>query len=121
MALSDPQTLTIGGEAATLARTGSGDGSGTFTDESGILQLKVSHSNNGKRKRSVIRVNNLNVAPDYLNPATNVPISASFQLVIDRSTVGFTNADLKDILLGLTTWLSASSGANTAKILGGES
>jgi hypothetical protein len=44
----------------------------------------------------------------------------SVYLVIDIPTVGYTNAEQKYQVDALTAWLTASSGANVTKVLGGE-
>jgi len=120
MALADPQSITIGADTYPLPRTGSGVDNGVFTSEDGSVSLRISHSR-GKRKRSVIRLQNELLVADALLPSTNVPVSASFQLVMDRPVQGYTNAELKDALTGLLTMLTASSGALITKLLGGES
>lgn len=120
MALADPQSLTIGGSTLSHPRTGSGDGTGVFTVEDGSSVLRVA-TTRGKRVRTLVRLENSKLSADPLLPSANVPVSASVQLVIDRPIQGFTNAQVKDIVLGLTTWLTASTAANTVKIIGGES
>jgi hypothetical protein len=44
----------------------------------------------------------------------------SVGLTIDTPVAGYTVAEAKQIVDALAAWLSASSGANTTKVLGGE-
>jgi len=119
MAFNDPQSLTLNGSAVSLPRTGSGVGSGTFTSNDGTSEIIVS-STYGKRTRRTARVNVSKIAPDPLISSQNIRYSSSVYLVVDQPVTGFTVAELTDIVKSITTWLSASSNANTTKLLGGE-
>jgi len=119
MAYSDPQSVTVTGSASSLARTGSGINSGTFQSNDGTVQLSVS-SAYAKRTRRTARINLSKIAADPLISANNIKYSASAFLVIDAPLTGFSVAELTTLVTGLTTWLSASSAANTIKLLGGE-
>jgi hypothetical protein len=44
----------------------------------------------------------------------------SAYLVVDQPITGFTVAESKQVIDGFVAWLSASSGANLTKLLGGE-
>jgi len=118
MAYSDPQTVTIG-SAATLPRTGSGVGTGTFSKDDGTIQLSVSHQN-GKRIRRQARVSLSKISADPLLTNVNVRLSASAYIVVDVPNQGFTLAEQTQLITGLTTWLTASTNANAIKLLGGE-
>jgi hypothetical protein len=61
------------------------------------------------------------IATDVFLPDTNKQVSASVFLVIDQPVVGFTAAELKDMVSGLLGLLSASTYSVTTKLLGGES
>jgi len=120
MALSDPQSVTIG-TAQSLPRTGTGVGVGTFASADGNIQLQISHqyAKNGRIRRTV-RINHRKVAADPLNTAQNLKYSASVYLVVDQPEVGYSVANLTDIVSGLATWLTATTNANTIKVLGAE-
>jgi len=117
---SDPQTVTINAIAQTLPRTGSGVDVGSFTKDDGTVKLGISHTY-GKRKRRVIRVDHQKIVPDSLNPAISVPVKFAAYLVVDVPLIGYTLAEQKQIVDGLTAYLTASTGANVTKLLGGES
>lgn len=116
--LADPQSVTINAVPHSLPRTGSNPGQ--FTKDDGAIRLTVSHAN-GKRIRSSIRLDNAKISADPMVPSQNQKVSASVYLVIDRPQTGYTNAELKLIVDGFLAWMSASSGANVTKVLGGES
>lgn len=120
MAYADPQSVTIATVANTLPRTGSGPNNGAFTRADGLLKLSVSHAYN-KRTRRTIRLDHSKIAADPFLADVSARYSMSTYIVVDHPTVGYTNVELQDIVLGLTSYLSATSGARTAQLLGGES
>jgi len=117
---SDPQSVTINAIANSLPRVGSGINTGTFSKDDGTVRLGVSHSY-GKRNRRQVRIDHKKVAPDPLVPATNVPYSLSIYLVADVPRDGYSLVEQKQIADAFLAWLTASSGANLVKFLGGES
>lgn len=116
---TDPQSVTVNAVAQSLARTGVGPTSGTFTKDDGSYKLSISHQN-GKRVRRQLRLDFSKIATDPLIPTQNAPYSMSVYLVVDQPKVGFTNAELKYVVDGLTAYLSASSGAKVSQLLAGE-
>jgi hypothetical protein len=119
MAFTDPQSVTINAVANSLPRVGSGVNVGSFSKDDGTVKLNVSHAY-GKRTRRQVRVEHSKVAPDPLISSQNIKHSMSAYLVIDTPITGYTVAEAKQIADGLTAWLTASSGANLTKLLGGE-
>jgi hypothetical protein len=119
VAFSDPQTVTINAIDQTMPRTGSGQNSGTFTTNDGTVKLTVSHAY-GKRNRRTIRIDHSKIAADPLL-SENMEFSMSTYLVVDVPTRGYTVTEAKQVVDGLLAYLSASSGANITKLLGGES
>jgi ketopantoate hydroxymethyltransferase len=119
MAYSDPQTVTIGATPNTLARVSSGVNTGSFSKDDGTSVLTVSHSY-GKRIRRTARVTSTKISADPLLTNVNVRLSASVYIVIDVPNQGYTIAEQKDLVLALTSWLTASTAANTVKLIGGE-
>lgn len=121
MAFADPQSFTAEEPfAGSLVRTGSGINIGTFARHDNGTKLSIQHTY-AKRTRRVFRADVRKVGADVLQPATNTLYTASIYLVVDAPPVGFTNTELIDIYTALADNLSASSGANLAKFLGGES
>ena len=119
MAFADPQSVTIGGTASSLPRTGQGLSSGTFTKDDRSIVLTVSNQT-GKRRRTTARIDTTKIAADPLMASINVRLSSSVYVVVDAPLQGFTNQELADQLVGLATWLTASTSANAKKMLGGE-
>jgi hypothetical protein len=119
MAFADPQSVTINAVAQTLPRTSTLGTKGTFTKEDGNVSLIVSHDL-GARSRRTIRLDHRKVGADPFNGALNAKYSMSVYLVVDHPQVGYTNTEIKQIVDGLTAYLTASSGARVTQLLGGE-
>lgn len=118
--LADPQSVTINAVANSLPRTTSAADLGIFNNADGTIELKITHQTS-KRKRKTIRLDVKKTAPDPLISAQNIVYSMSAYLVVDVPPTGYTVAEQKLQVDGLTAWLTASSGANLLKVLGGES
>lgn len=118
MAFADPQSVTVNAVAQSMPRVSSGVNTGAFQKEDTTYKLSFSHQY-GKRTRRQVRLDNNKIAPDLFT-SDNVKYSASVYLVIDQPVVGYTNAELKLIVDGFAAYLTASSGANITKLLGGE-
>lgn len=116
---SDPQSITIAGSAKSLPRVSSGDFAGQFRASDGAYVLSVKHTSN-KRDRSVVRLDAKKVGTNPLDPAKNLPYTASVYLVVDSpsQTSGFTSTELEDLTKGLVAYLTA---ANVTKFIGKES
>jgi hypothetical protein len=117
---SDPQTITINSIANTLPRVSVDGSNALYSKDDGNVKLSVRHSA-GKRTRRTARVEYRKVAPDPLFPAQNTPYTMACHVVVDVPAVGFTVTEQKQIVDALVAWLSASTGANVTKLLGGES
>lgn len=120
MAFSDPQSITIGASTHALPRVSSGENSGSFLSNDGLVRLSMSHQY-GKRNRRTIRVEHSKIAPDPLISSTNVKYSMTAYMVVDVPVTGYTVAQAKEVTDALAAYLTASTGAATTKLLGGES
>jgi hypothetical protein len=117
---SDPQSVTISG-ANSLARTGISNTTGIFSKDDGTVTLSVGHSKSkANRVRSTARVDFSKIIADPLVTGTNLRLSASVYIVLDKPLNGFTVAEQVQLITGLTTWLTASTNANATKLGGGE-
>ena len=119
MALTDPQSITVGADVRTLPRTSTGTSASTYTDVDNGVEFIVSRQVTSKRARTSIRINKDKIAADPIT-AVNTQLSASVFIVFDAPPTGFTRAELKDLGLALGSWMSASTAANLLKVLGGE-
>jgi len=120
MALTDPQSITIGATTYSLPRTNSVGRLAEYTDVTGLAKLSANHAV-GKRVRDNLRVDLTKIAADPFEPATNDQFSMSAYIVIDTPRVGFTQTEKLDVVKGLTNLYSASTYALMTKLLGGES
>nr|QDH87257.1 MAG: hypothetical protein H4RhizoLitter20421_000002 [Leviviridae sp.] len=119
MAFADPQSVTINAVANSLPRVSSGINQGEFRKDDGLVGLKITH-NYKSRTRREIRLTHAKIAPDPLVSSTNIRYSMSVYLVCDVPVTGYTVAEAKQIVDGLTAYLTASSGARVTQLLGGE-
>lgn len=117
---TDPQSITVNAVANVLPRTQNLQTGAVYSKDDGNLKLTIS-SAYGKRTRRTARVDARKTAVDPLFPAQNAPYSMSCYIVADVPTTGYTIVEQKQIVDALVGWLSASSGANVTKLLGGES
>jgi hypothetical protein len=119
MAFADPQSVTISGSAISLPRTSAEKDGGTFTAADQNTKLTVSHAN-GARRRHRIRLDSTKIAADPLMASTNVISSMSVSLLVDVPLAGFDVTQQKAVVDALVAYLTASTGARVAQLLGGE-
>lgn len=117
MAFSDPQSITVNGNAKSLPRIGSDGSQGTkYQTADGEFTMRISHQKTKSRWRRMARVDQQVIAADPLT-AENAYQTAGVYLVIDEPEFGFTDTTLDYIAAALIAWLTAP---NRAKLLGGE-
>ncbi len=119
MAYADPQSVTINAVANSLPRISSGVNAGVFQKDDATVRLSVSHAYN-KRVRRVLRLDHSKIAVDPLVPTNSAPYNMACYVVVDVPIVGYTVAEQKQIVDGLTLYCTASSGARITQLLGGE-
>lgn len=116
---TDPQSVTIDGVTTPLPRVSSQGRASTYEAPNGDLTLSITHVN-GKRSRSVVRIDHSKVASDPFNPSTLRPYNMSAYLVVNSPlNVGYTDAELEKIVAGLLA--KAGSAGFLTKFLGQES
>jgi hypothetical protein len=118
MAFADPQSVTINAVANSLPRVSSDKNSGAFQKDDATVKLTVSHQY-GARTRRTIRLDHRKIAPDVFT-SDNKQYSMSTYIVVDAPVTGYTNAEIKQVVDGLTAYLTASTGAKITQLLGGE-
>lgn len=119
MAFADPQSITINAVANSLPRTSSDKASGTFQKDDKTVVLKVSHQGVA-RPRHLLRVDHSKIAADPLLAGVNVKKSMSVYIVVDVPDTGYSIVEQKQVVDGFIAYLTASSGAQITKLLGGE-
>lgn len=119
MSFLDPQSVTIEAVASSLPRVSSGVNAGVFSKDDGTIRLSVSHSY-GKRTRRTIRIDHAKIAADPLISAQNIKHTMSTYIVTDVPVTGYTVAQAKAIVDGLTLFLTANAGAAVTQLLGGQ-
>lgn len=119
MSFADPQSVTINAIANTLPRVSSGVNNGIFRKDDGNVMLTVSHAY-GRRTRRTVRLDHRKIAADPLAVDTNLHYSMSTYIVCDVPILGYTVAEAKQVVDGLTAYLTAGSGSKVTQLLGGE-
>lgn len=117
--LTDPQVITIDAVPNDLPRVSTGTNSSAYAFENGTIKLTVSHAY-GKRNRRVARLEHSKIAADPLISAQNIKYTMFAYMVFDTPVTGYTNAEAAEVIAGLTAWLTADTGANVTKVLGGQ-
>lgn len=120
MAYADPTTITIAGNASTLARVYERPGVGTFSGPDDALQLEIRPTVTPKGR--LHKVVQLFISKNATDPGTNLTsrVGATVSVVVDTPPAGFTDAEIVDALSGFLTWLTASTNANLKKFVAGE-
>lgn len=123
MALTDPQKFKeVAGTEVTAPRVSSGDFKSIYETSDGLNVLSVSTSlSNSNRKRHLVRIDVSKLATNPFEETKKQSVSMSVYLVIDRPEAGYSVAEAKKLVEGLSGLLSASSYALVEKVLGGES
>jgi len=118
MAFSDPQSVTVNAVAQSLPRISSNGASSEYQKEDASYKLTISRVA-GKRRRYMVRLDARRIAADPLVSANNREYTMAAYMVIDvpPTGIGYTNAEAKDVVLGLTAWLTS---ANVLKVVGNE-
>lgn len=120
MAFSDPQSVTISGNAISLPRVSSGVDESRYQSADGLVSLVASHAY-GRRTRRVLRLDHGKITSDPFIPANNTKVSMSNYIVFDLPVAGYSNADALAVYAGFKGLFTASSDALISKVLGGES
>jgi hypothetical protein len=113
MSFSDPQSITVDGDAKSMARISSNDSRSIYLSSDGEYKFTISHMTAGNRKRRMVRVDRTVIAEDPLL-AVNASQSLGVYVVLDEPSFGFSDGDIEDLILGFSVWISTT--ANIAKL-----
>lgn len=111
-------TVAINAVNKTLASVGYGDRTATYESLADGLVMKITHVVS-KRHRHTIRLDITKTAPDPFVADLNRDYSMSAYLVVDAPKAGFSLAEQKLNVKGLTDWIGTST--NLDRVLAGES
>jgi hypothetical protein len=116
---ADPQSVTVAGSAKTLPRVSMGELTGQFRSSDGAYNLTVKH-NQGRKDRSVVRLDSKKLGANPLDPTKNLPYTASVYTVVEAPAggQGYTSTEVEDLVKAHAAYLTA---ANITKIVGKES
>lgn len=117
MALADPQSITVSGNAKSLARTGLALKEGVFQTADGEFTMTVKHDST-RRNRHIVKVQRTLIVADPLFPAQNTSVSHSASLNIDHPKNGVVAADVIALANALVAWATSP---NVTKLVGAES
>lgn len=117
--LADPQSVTVGGSTISLPRTGSDKTSADYTSADNLSQMRVVQATTNSTRRTTISLKTNKIAADPIT-AVNARKSSIWTISNNSPLDGFTITELRDQLIGLANALTATSGALTTKVLGGE-
>lgn len=115
---SDPQSVTVSGSAKTLNRTSSTDNGAKYASAARDYFLSIAHQY-GRRHRHTARLQFDSLTANPLVSGQNVNQSMSILLAVDVPP-GYDTATAKANVDGFLANLTASTGANITKLLGGE-
>ena len=121
MALSDPLSITVAGNALSFPRVSVNGNSTVYRTADGLFTTTISHQYGANSARRMIRLDQRKLAADPFIPAQNRYVQQSFWTLNQVPTVGFTVTESKDLAKALLDFESASTYAALLKVLGGES
>lgn len=122
MAVSDPTSVSIGGEAVSLSRIATGDTTGSFTSgDHNLREFFYPRVTTAGRRANVVQLRQRKVTTDPLVSTTNVEVEASVSITVNVPATGFTTSEVLALLTALYGQLTASSNALATKLINGES
>ena len=114
--LADPQTITVNTVAKTLNCVDRAPLASEYRELGGERKLIISTAE-GKRNRSVMRVNHTKTAVDPLTAQT-AERSLSVDIVVDHPKWGYTPTEIDYEVQGLLDWATS---ANVQAVISGQS
>lgn len=116
---ADPQVFTVNSVAKSLNRTGTVNDGARYASPTRDRRLEINHQY-GRRQRHQFKLTTDTLVASPLITGQNVSQSMSVYIVVDLP-IGYDVATAKMECDAFIANLSASSGANVSKLLGGES
>lgn len=120
--LTDPQTVTLLTVSTALAKVpGPSNGSKyryQAADGTTMYELIPTFTDNGRRRKCIVRLNAQKVAADPLDTGAYIPVQMSVVFTIDYPAVGYAPADVAMLAGDMVNYLDTAG--LLAKIVGGE-
>lgn len=114
---ADPQAVTVNTVSQSLPAVSRNSDSSVYQKDDGAYKLTISHQYKAERSRFSVRLDTSKTAADPLVASNNRIYSTSVYLVMDKPTVGYSNAEVQQLASALSAWCTQ---ANLLKVLGGE-
>lgn len=116
---SDPQSVTVSGSAKTLNRLNTNDVGAKYGTAARDYGLSIAHIY-GRRHRHTARFQADTLVANPLVSGQNISQSMTVSLAVDMPP-GYDTATAKAVIDGFLANMTASTGANITKLIGGES
>jgi len=120
MAFSDPTTVTINGTANDLFEVSNRENGKSYRSADGNVDMQIDHSY-GRRESHRIRFHRRHVSTNPLVPSSNQMTDQAVTITVNTDPSGWTATETKQFVDGVLAVLTASTGANITKLLGGQS
>jgi len=117
--LADPISVKVNNVATNHPRVAVGTEQNVYSIADATSQIRVGGSSTSKRVRRFMSNTSTKIAADPLT-AINSNVNAVVTISVSHAPWGFTQAQLKQLVLDTADFWTATTGANTDKILGGE-
>lgn len=105
---TDPQSITISGNAKSLVRVSSTGTSSMYRTADGLFELTISHTLTKGRVRTMAKLLQKAIVPDPLTSVNDYETLQTY-FVTDRPEVGYSDATIDAQWAGLKTWLSTAT------------
>lgn len=115
--LTDPQIITVNSVAQSMPRISSTGLSSIYQSSDQLFKLTVSHITSNQRVRSMGRIDQRAIVADPITSVNDYE-TLSLYTVLDRPEVGFSIAQIQQLLAGHQAWLTSTI---IAKMVGNES
>lgn len=119
MAFTDPISVTLDSTPISLPRVSSDGRSSLYSNADESLKMRISHQETKQRTRRMVRLDQRIIAENSFT-ALNEYKTLSCYLVIDEPEIGFNDDQIGDLVLALSTFLTANAMACTMKVAGGQ-
>jgi hypothetical protein len=101
---SEPITVTVNSVGKVMPRIQSKDLSSIYANADTSFKLTISHQLSKGRVRSMARIDQRAIVADPLTSVNDYE-TLSFYCVIERPEVGFTTAQIEQLVTGFKSWL----------------